>query len=366
MRILELNLKNFGCFEVCTLRPAARFSLLVGDNGSGKTLLLDALAVAAGSFLLGIPEAFCRQINRNEIRAVDVVTGETVTGEQPAEAEVEAVGEVEGTKVRWIRSRRSKEQYTSRRLAKTLQVEASTLVRRARAGIPTTFPVLAYYGAGRQWQRLEGIKLEAPGKVSRFLGYKDWLDPVSDQKRLYRWLKTNEKAVVEYGEKRPLREAVRASIVAMIPDASNAFWDVDCSELTIEAKIGGHPQRQRFHALGDGYRNVVGMAADIGYKMATLNPHLGERANLETPGVVLIDAIDLHLHPNWQRQIVGRLLRAFPRVQFFATSHSPIIIQSVRGLANAMVWDLDSGQPRAIDTESTEELVAEKEGVEIP
>ena len=64
-------------------------------------------------------------------------------------------------------------------------------------------------------------------------------------------------------------------------------------------------------------------------RMAKLNPHLGEQAIIETPGVVLIDEIDLHLHPNWQRRIVEYLKNTFPKVQFITSSHSPFIIQTL-------------------------------------
>lgn len=81
--------------------------------------------------------------------------------------------------------------------------------------------------------------------------------------------------------------------------------------------------------LSDGYRNVIGMVADIAYRMAILNPHLEEKTVEETPGIVLIDEIDLHCHPKWQRIIVNNLIEVFPKVQFIATTHSPFIIQSL-------------------------------------
>jgi predicted ATP-binding protein involved in virulence len=72
------------------------------------------------------------------------------------------------------------------------------------------------------------------------------------------------------------------------------------------------------------------MVADIAYRCLKLNPHLGKDAVKETPGIVLIDELDLHLHPNWQRRIVDDLKNTFPNIQFVATTHSPFIIQSLR------------------------------------
>jgi predicted ATP-binding protein involved in virulence len=83
---------------------------------------------------------------------------------------------------------------------------------------------------------------------------------------------------------------------------------------------------QPFHLLSDGQRIMIGLVADIAIKAAILNPHLGESVLSKTPGVVLIDEIDLHLHPRWQRHLVEDLKRTFPEMQVFATTHSPQVI----------------------------------------
>jgi predicted ATP-binding protein involved in virulence len=366
MRIFEVGLRNFRCFEAYSLRLARRFSLLIGENGSGKTAMLDALAVAAGSFLLGIPEATSRPINGDELRAVNLAMGQSVTRESIGETEVFARGEIDGLDLQWKRTLRSANARTTRQFASKLQQAAKILVERAKEGTPTTFPVLAFYGTGRLWKNLNESKGSTNGVGSRYLGYKDCLNPASDQKRLLRWFKTNEMVALQKRQKRLVLEAVRASIVAMIPGATNAFWDLEWDELTIDVTIDERDQRLPFHLLSDGYRNVVGIAADIGYRMATLNPQLLDRVTAETPGIVLVDEIDLHLHPNWQRKVVGHLLRAFPQVQFVATTHSPFIIQSLHGLDDSLLWDLGTRQPLALETKSIEDIAEEKQGVEIP
>jgi predicted ATP-binding protein involved in virulence len=82
--------------------------------------------------------------------------------------------------------------------------------------------------------------------------------------------------------------------------------------------------------LSDGYRSIVHLTADLAYRAIQLNPQLGERAVLETEGIVLIDEIDMHLHPKWQRHIVEDLKRTFPKIQFIVTTHSPFIVQSLK------------------------------------
>jgi predicted ATP-binding protein involved in virulence len=79
--------------------------------------------------------------------------------------------------------------------------------------------------------------------------------------------------------------------------------------------------------MSDGQRALVGLVAEIARRACILNwDVLGEKCLTETPGLVLIDEIDLHLHPKWQRQIIGALKKIFPKIQFFATTHSPQVI----------------------------------------
>lgn len=108
---------------------------------------------------------------------------------------------------------------------------------------------------------------------------------------------------------------------------------------------GGKPQKIPFRSLSDGYQGMVFLVADLAYRAIRLNPHLGERAVLDTGGVVLIDEIDMHLHPEWQRHVVNDLKKAFPKMQFIMTTHSPFIVQSLNA---GEVINLD-GTPLAAD-----------------
>lgn len=85
-----------------------------------------------------------------------------------------------------------------------------------------------------------------------------------------------------------------------------------------------------FATLSDGYRNMVALVADVAWRASVLNPHYGANAAAQSEGVVLIDEVDLHLHPRWQRKVLGDLRRTFPRLQFIVTTHSPQVIASAR------------------------------------
>ncbi|MGZ8956169.1 MAG: AAA family ATPase, partial [Methylovulum sp.] len=82
--------------------------------------------------------------------------------------------------------------------------------------------------------------------------------------------------------------------------------------------------------LSDGIRGVLAMVGDIAYRCIKLNPHLGLNAAKESSGVVMIDEVDMHLHPEWQQTILGNLVKAFPKIQFIVTTHSPQVLTTVQ------------------------------------
>ena len=91
---------------------------------------------------------------------------------------------------------------------------------------------------------------------------------------------------------------------------------------------------------------MLAMVADIAFRCTLLNPKLGEEAAIKTLGVVLIDELDLHLHPSWQKQTVHNLKRTFPQIQFITTTHSPFVIE-----------ELDDGELIKLDPEAVGEYV---------
>jgi predicted ATP-binding protein involved in virulence len=370
MLIYNLELKNFRCFQDYQLELAPRFTVLIGENGSGKTAILDALAISAGCFLSGIPTAYAgRKIRKDDLRAVNLILGQTITKEQVGETEVIAKGEINGKAISWGKTRVNEKPKLTRIIQTSQDIEtvAEKMVKQATGGKEkdVVFPVLAYYGTGRLFQQ-GGKRAKFESKRSRFDAYQDCLDPAGGLKSLFPWFKINELAALQKRQRRYVLEAVRSAIIALVPEATYAQWDLDWDELVLDITSRGQQVRMPFHLLSDGYRNVVGMAGDIAYRMAALNPHLLGDAVRQTPGVVLIDELDLHLHPNWQRIVVGKLMEAFPKVQFIGTTHSPFIIQSLHGVHETLLWDLATKGPLAVESKSIEDIAENKQGVRIP
>lgn len=328
MRIDRLELKNFRGFESFSRELGPGINVLVGENGTGKTAILDALAIGASSFFNHVPRASPRAILRDDVRVVsrDVGGKIEIVPQYPVELRFEGV--IFGQKQRWTRrlgSRKGKTTY-----AGASEMRTAVLFRWAQSlkEDSTALPVIAYHGAGRLWmkRRIPGSG-GAPDSFSRLDGYASCLEAASDEKSFIDWIKAMEWEEFQEGETPPQLAAVRETIRGLVPGCTDLRYRSREGEIIAMFEDG---RRLPIRLLSEGFRTVFGLAADLAWRCAALNPHLGEHASQGTPGIVLVDEIDMYLHPNWQRRIIDDLRRSFPQVQFFLTTHSPFIVQSLR------------------------------------
>ncbi len=374
MRIDRIRIKNYKGFPEEEFEFNPSFTVFIGDNAKGKTSVLDALAIAVGSFLRGIDVARLesRSIDKNDIRVV-------TKNSQPLPqlpVEIHAYGMVNGKEVKggWLRSVDKispKKTNTTFVKAKNIEKIAEEMLRQSRSGADVVFPVIAYHGTGRLWaEHEEKKKKEAYKKSGEGVSqaYTNCLSPKSSSKEFLSWYKTYEDEIRKFDQEKDkqLLKTFNSTIISMIPD--NHWQDMAYSfaadDLTgIFITPAGTKEKLQFRQLSDGYRNVIGMVADIAYRCIKLNPHLGEQAVTHTPGIVLIDELDLHLHPNWQRRIVGDLKKTFPNIQFVATTHSPFIVQSLKS-EELLILDEQIKKDGDPNMKGLEEVAANEMGVE--
>lgn len=377
MRIHTLTIENFRCFERQSFEFSPQFNVFVGENGKGKTAVLDALAVGVGSFLLGVSHASPRVFVDDDIRVVLRREGQSVRRVDCTPVRVfctgsfAAMGHEWGNPAelqaqdgaprvwKWVRTLRSRGRRIDRRGARNPKLVGEYAAFAAQRGKSSVvLPLIAFHGTGRLWSELRERREEAPsgGPPSRLSAYERCLDPSSDVKAFRRWMKRYELIGLQKKTTPVDLSVVRTAAIAAIPDCTNLWWDVELDDILVE--LNG--RTSSFRTLSDGQQTMLGLVTDLARRCITLNPQLEEHACAETPGVVMIDEIDLHLHPKWQRRVVDDLRRIFPKVQFFATTHSPFIIQSLR--AGELV-NLDGGDWTG-EPMSVEEIATEVQGVE--
>jgi predicted ATP-binding protein involved in virulence len=345
MRIRTLHLENYRCFSDLKLDFHPKMNVLVASNGAGKTSVLDAIAVAFGPFISAFDEAKGKHFLGSDIQHRKVRVSESNEMESAPEGlKLSAEGEIEDAPVTWSRSLKSPvKAKTTIRDAKPLLEYGKLLqvaVRTPNSNV--LMPLLAYYGTGRLWQQKklteEKKKIQ---RTSRTIGYTDCLDPASSYKSFLEWFrywnlnaKSSKIKLLEEGKEiQPTEfdrfvQSVRKAVNTCL--APTGWKQIEYS-FSDDALVAHHPVYGKLPVefLSDGIRNMIGMVADIAFRATKLNPHLGENAGRQTPGIVLIDEVDMHLHPEWQQVVLGSLSEAFPELQFIVTTHSPQVLTSV-------------------------------------
>ena len=363
MRIDRLDLASFRCFDERSFRFHERFTLLIGANATGKTAVLDALAVALGAALIPVPHALSGSIHRRDVRRTHQQIGETGHFLEHYPARIEAHGSIENLNVTWTRALMSPKSRTTRGGSRSIREAMNQLVQRSATHDDVLLPYIGYYGTGRLWreQRLlsEG-GIDPARRSSRYVGYQNCLTPSSSARHLSAWVKRLALIEARRGRLATL-QAVLGAIADCVEDAVAAYFDFEEDDIVVQFETDRFP----FRSLSDGQRNMAATAADIAMRCSQLNPQLNDRARLETPGVVLIDEVDLHLHPRWQRAVIGDMTSTFPRLQFVATSHSPFIVQSVSdgGVINL---DREDSEPETPHDQSVEDVAENIMGVDQP
>ena len=245
--------------------------------------------------------------------------------------------------MKWIRSLNSESGKTTIKDAG----ELTGLAKKAQNQIMTgdkslVLPLISYYGTGRLYaQKKEKRNLKSLTEFKRQVGYVDCMAAESNEKLMLNWFQMQTMKSLQEQQKtgileRPLllrtvEKAICRSF-ERISGARNAslIFDLDTHRLVLEFESAdGKAQKFAMDEMSDGYKNTLSMIGDIAYRMAVLNPTLGDQVLETTPGVVLIDEIDLHLHPQWQQTILSDLHAIFPEVQFIVSSHAPAVINSV-------------------------------------
>ena len=347
MRIDRLELRNFKKFAELDLSLHPQFTLLIGDNGAGKTSVLDALAVALGVWLVRTPDSTLtgsrRPINPSEIRLESRPHGDRdLFTEAGGGVSVKATGQIEDRDhLMWEhRIDPGKRSGTDRRAKDALAVVESTY-ERARTDEGLLLPVIAYYGAGRAWlphrERYKS-RVAPDGPARRWAAFYDCLNERIRIADLNQWFHREAIAAVNRGGRfRPGFEVVRQAVLRCVPAADRMWFDGDRAEIALSIEGRAQP----FSNLSAGQRMMMALVADIAIKAVTQNNHLVPEdvypaANgalpdvlAQTQGVVLIDELDVHLHPRWQRRVASDLKSTFPNIQFVCTSHSPQVIGEV-------------------------------------
>ena len=336
MRIQKAEILNFKGIENWELEFKPGFNLIKGENGKGKTSILEALAVGLGGYIAGINGVATRHFSQEEIRRSYLRTGEgayAVTHHLPTQVRLTVDMEEGNGCYTWTRGRNSLKSSRST----TQPRDIVRLAEEMSNQIETELPLICYQSAGRVWsQKREKTENIFKTQYLRTIGYLDSLVEASNIKLLLNWCVKMEQVAWQKGKKIAEYEAVKKAVAKFMSAMDHkgkyeVFYDKQIESLMYAETEKVLPVSD----LSSGYQSLIWMVFDIAYRMAVLNPFLLDEI-AKTHGIVLIDELDIHLHPKWQWKVIRALRETFPNIQFIATTHAPILFGSATD-----VWLID-------------------------
>ncbi|KAM3091557.1 AAA family ATPase [Phormidesmis sp. 146-35] len=319
MKVKSLTLRSFRGIDNLTLNFDPKVTVLIGNNGVGKSGILDCLAmllsqIAAKSFYNPVSLFDDNDINERANQTINKITitlrnyGDVTWSEVQFRAKEEEVGSPETSEQTELI------ELNKKIFAHELEVSNSSTVY-----YPSLREVVA--------SNLEEVQRNIPLLSSH---WDQIFNKKADFQELFRWFKKledleNELRLNDDSTYRDRQlEAVRKAIPEFLPGFSNLRVRRSPLRMTVQ-KQG---QELIINQLSDGEKCLLAMVGDLARRLAIANPGLPDP--LQGEGVVLIDEIELHLHPKWQREIIPALVRTFPNCQFIVTTHSPQILSHVK------------------------------------
>jgi predicted ATP-binding protein involved in virulence len=330
VKIKELQLQNFRRFSDFTIGFDESVTVLVARNGAGKSSVLDAVAISLGAFLTRIPKVVGKSFEETDFQVLKEglkppfmrVTCETYDG------------------IKWDRTeRRDKSKKTEALVTDAIGLKnlfnyTDTFIDAHNDGQEYSLPVFIHYGTGRGVFDVPARKKGFGKEFSRFDALSGALESRTNFRRFveyFYFLEEKESKLQKehrsFDVELPELKAIRIAITKFLPEFSNPRG-VYPAGIMLDWKSGNTEKELRIEQLSDGYRTTLAMVMDIAARMAEANPKA--KSPLEADGVVMIDEVDLHLHPGWQQTILSDLVSTFPRVQFIVSTHSPQIVSTVK------------------------------------
>lgn len=317
--------------QIISFDNSKNITILLGNNGCGKSTILDTASVLLSPFVGSFPGNSTKNFKESDVH---IKANNTLADYLQASMTLQ-----DNDNTFTISRPRKGLVNAPQSEIKEIKAYAENLKKLISNNECVNLPILAYYGTGRgqikaperkrgfqkvfaQWD-CYNTALEASTDFKRFFA---WYDMMEDEERRERERQRN------FSYTSPILSSVRQAIENFVaPKYKNPHIEIHPLRFVLEECNGQETRELRLEQFSDGYKIIIAMVADIASRMAEGNP--SAENPLQCSGIILIDEIDLHLHPTWQRSILRKLHEVFPNVQFIVTTHSPIILSGAADIA---------------------------------
>ena len=330
MKIDTVDIKGFKSLSnlrIDHLDP--HLNLFIGVNGAGKSSILDSIAI--------LLTAFTSRLTTTSSKGTPIPVNDISRGHSNCSMTLTLYDGVNWTKARSKKLQKDTESDYSK-----LNTYTQPFREQLDQNLPISVPIIIHYGVKRSVTDipLRFPKEEHPAPTAT---YANWLDSKASYRDIFPWLRGEEdyenELIRDNPEKRlPGLEALRKAMKIILPEYSDMrVRRKPHLEVVLKKNGEDFPLSQ----LSDGEKCYIALVCDIVRRLSLANP---KTDILEGKGIVLIDEVDLHLHPSWEQTIMERLHYAFPNIQFIVTAHSPLVASHfdgrVFGVSNGTVKPL--------------------------
>lgn len=324
------EIQNFKGIEKMNLEFLSGVNLLIGNNGVGKTTVLEALALSIQTYFSRMNDIAKKSIKKDDVHFTSNLVGDAsqhrvYSNPTVIKSEINLGGLEYSSEI-------SREDETNATRTKYTGKEFAAAGRDLLNSQEAILPVICYFSTSRVVDT-QKVSTNAVGKNKlndRRCGYIDCLNATLDRKALTDW--TFKMAMAEYKKGTAVAEyEAFKKAVGIFMQKMNDLEEIPLVEYTRDFEDITYAEDGKtmlVNYLSAGYQSLLWMLMEISFRIALLNPELSDYSQAE--GIVLIDEIDMHLHPRWQWKILDALHSSFPKVQFIAATHSPIIISSFK------------------------------------
>ena len=330
MHFKRTEIQNFKSSEKMSLNFSSGVNLLIGDNGVGKTTVLEALALSVQTYFSRMNDITKKGITQKDVRFTSSLVGDASQHRMYyTPTTIKSTVELGGVE---YSSEISREDETNATRTKYAGKELATAGRELLNSQTEILPVICYFSTSRvvDTQKASTSSVGKNKLNDRRCGYMDCLNATLDRKALTDW--AFKMAMAEYKKGMPIAEyEAFKKAVGTFMQKMNDLDEIPLVEYTRDFEDITYTENGKtmlVNYLSAGYQSLLWMLMEISFRIALLNPEMSDYSQAE--GIVLIDEIDMHLHPRWQWKILDALHSSFPKVQFIAATHSPIIISSFR------------------------------------
>ena len=381
MKIKKIHMLNFKGFEDKEIQFNGNLTVAIGNNTAGKTTLLQAVQIGLGAYLQSLRslrggKAFRRNFVESDrfLRYDNDKKDYFPNAELPRisiEAEfTETIGngnhiELHTRPIHWYREFTKSGSTTHNVACAGELIEAVSKLEKQRESIDghSVLPIVLSFGTNRIDAQVKTIRKTKERQQRIEKAYKAALaDNRVDFASALDWLRRYDKNIRDEREFVGTRDAFYEALTLAIPSLSEV--DIDNGEIEAVVSIKGKtPERHHYSYMSDGLKSMINIVSEIAYRCIELNGFLGKDTIKKTPGVVLIDEVDLYLHPKWQQHVLDDLKKAFPNIQFIVTTHSPFIVQSLKE-GELISFDENTSIDGAPYKEGLEDIASGRMGME--